>query len=209
MCGRFSATFTWNDVKTQWPVAGEVDPPWYPRYNVGPGQNILTIGQRRDGLWKASQLYWGIAIGRKLIINARRETIEEKPLYRQAYHGQRVIVPADGFYEWDQSTRQPYRFTLDRPVAMAAILLSSDWSASSACVVILTTEADNQIRLVHDRMPWVLSSEQVPLWLDRQSRAYLMLDVLCMPWRVYPVSRHINSVKNDSPDLILPAQGDT
>lgn len=203
MCGRFSATFTWNDLKTWWPVDNDIEPGFSPRFNIAPGQNILTVGRGAGGEWRAAWIHWGFPLARKLVINARRESIENKPLFRYAYHHQRVIVPADGFYEWKRLARQPFRFTLDQPFAIAAILLPNrdrTWH-----VVLLTTEADENVGAIHDRMPWILSSDQVPMWLSRQESQYLNLDVKPATWVVYPVTRRLNNVKNDDPGLILPS----
>ncbi|WP_028963596.1 SOS response-associated peptidase [Sulfobacillus thermosulfidooxidans] len=207
MCGRFSATFTWQVLTNRWPIEQDLTPPWSPRFNVAPGQQVLTIGQRMNGQWKAAWVHWGVSVHHSLLINARRESVQNKPLFREGYHHQRVIVPADGFYEWERSTRQPFRFTLDTLFAIAGILIASP-ARDFWYVVLLTTQADGVIQSIHDRMPWVLTDEQVPVWLGRQSHAYQSLTVVSKSWHVYPVSKKVNNAQNDSPDLILPCPVD-
>ncbi len=202
MCGRFSATFTWNDLKAWWPVQNDMAVNYAPRFNIAPGQEIVTVGFNAEGAWSAAWVHWGFPLNHKLLINARREGIEGKPLFRQAYRHQRAIVPADGFYEWKKPQRQPFRFTMDQPFAIAAILMPDGerrWH-----VVLLTTQADEAVGAVHDRMPWILSPDQVPKWLNRQDTQYAHLPVAPVTWRVYPVTRRLNDAKNDDPDLILP-----
>ena len=202
MCGRFSATFTWDDLKAWWPIENDMALNWSPRFNIAPGQDICTVGLSIYDEWKAAWIHWGVPLKPRLLINARRESIADKPLFRHAYQHNRVIVPADVFYEWKRPGRQPFRFTLDRPFAMAAILVP--YADRTWHVVLLTTPADDSVSRVHDRMPWVLSPGQVPIWLNRLDHHYSELKVMPVKWQVYPVTTRLNQVKNDDPDLILP-----
>ena len=150
-----------------------------PRYNIAPTQQVPVIRLRADASRELSLLRWGLvpswaqdpSIGQRMI-NARAETVASKPSYRAAFRRRRCLVPADGYYEWQKAGRakQPYYIRLrDEPLfAMAG--LWEQWHDTGGelweTFAIITTEANQATRAIHDRMPVILSQQDYAQWLD-------------------------------------------
>ena len=152
------------------------------------------------------------------MINARSETVSEKPSFRSAFRARRCLVPADGFFEWrrEGSRKQPYLFALLRggPFAIAAIW--ERWSdgdlASIESCALLTTAANALVGEYHDRMPVLLAPQDFDLWLDPSVSSVDQLGALFEPFAadamsVYPVSTRVNSPANDDPGVIERVEG--
>lgn len=220
MCGRFARKSNPKRLAREFNVA-EV-PDAEPSYNVAPTHNILAVRQGGDGR-EMTFLKWGLvpswakdaSIGAKLI-NARSETVEEKPSFRDAFRRRRCIVPADGFYEWKREgdRKQPYFFRLrdERPFGFAG--LWDRWEGEGGEVInscaILTTEANGVLRPVHDRMPVILHQEDYETWLEAGERERALLRELLRPYTEeemtgYPVSPAVNSTRGRGPELIVAA----
>jgi putative SOS response-associated peptidase YedK len=223
MCGRFTLFHSAEAIAEAFRV-DPMDLP--PRYNIAPSQPVAAIVRmpgtsERKLLW----LRWGLipswakdpAIGYKLI-NARAETVSEKPSFRSAFKHRRCLIPSDGFYEWQRiegskSKKQPYYFSLtdNSPFALAG--LWERWESKEGDIVetctILTTDANDLVSPIHDRMPAILSPEDYDLWLDPNFTRSDSLQEMLKPYpaeamKVYPVSSTVNSPKNDSPECNLP-----
>lgn len=217
MCGRFTQRQPATRLRKEFQVeeVPEVDA----LYNIAPTQSILGVRQRPDGR-EMSFLKWGLipswakdsSMGAKLI-NARSETVTEKPSFREAFKRRRCIIPADGFYEWQRtgSRKQPFFFHMrdDRPFAFAG--LWDRWQSPEGEVIesctILTTEANEVLLPVHDRMPVILASEDYELWLDDDLRKVSLREELLKPFPAsqmagYPVGTSINSPRNQGAGLI-------
>ncbi|MDG2387994.1 MAG: SOS response-associated peptidase [Planctomycetaceae bacterium] len=198
---------------------------YQPRYNIAPTQDIVAIRQRDEGR-VGSMMHWGLippwSKDRKLaarMINARAETVSQKPSFRDSFQRQRCLIPADGFYEWKdvgEKYKQPYHITLtdEQPIAMAG--LWSEWTdpvsheTIESCTVI-TTAANSLMRELHERMPVILSRESWDVWLDpnlsedESSRA--ALESLLIPFsaaemQYRPVSRLVSSARNETADCL-------
>ncbi len=208
MCGRYSLTLSWDDLKQFYHLSGAPPKLWNPRYNVAPGQDILVIGQGHDGAFHPANVRWGWPGPRGLLINARMEHLQSDPVYRRALiPGQRVIVPADGFYEWERGVKAPWRFTGPPILSLAALLLRSAQDPFWR-VVLITRAADEWVSAIHHRMPWLLTSEQSPAWL----RGPLMDSVLATPSIAlthYPVSRRINQAACEGDPALIQPVGET
>ena len=221
MCGRFAQRSPARKVAKQFEV--EEVPPLTERYNVAPAQMILGI-RGEDGAREAMFFKWGLvpcwakdpSIGNKLI-NARSETVEEKPSFREAFRQRRCIIPADGFYEWkrEDGRKQPFFFKLkdERPFGFAG--LWDRWEGEGEQIInsctILTTEANGVLRPVHDRMPVILHPEDYASWLESGEQERALLKELLRPYPVndmvgHPVSALVNSPSNSGPELIEEAQ---
>lgn len=217
MCGRFAQRSDPKRLAREFKIA-EV-PDVAARYNIAPTQDILSI-RRADDDREAVFLKWGLVpswakdalIGAKLI-NARSETVTEKPSFREAFKKRRCIIPADGFYEWQRtnSKKQPYFFRMqdEHPFGFAG--LWEKWKAIDGQVLetctILTTEANEVLQPVHDRMPVILHPEDYELWLDVDMRKLDLTKELLRPYPAeemisYPVSTAINSPHNQGASLI-------
>ncbi|HOI66107.1 MAG TPA: SOS response-associated peptidase [Thiomonas arsenitoxydans] len=221
MCGRYVLKSSPQRLREVFGIEGPDmarSEEWRPRYNLAPMQKAPIV-RLLEGRRHLDLLQWGLipswaqdpAIGNRLI-NARSETAAEKPAFRAAFRSRRCIVPADGFYEWQQpSGKQP--FYIHRPdgqlLAMAG--LWEHWMPPGATELlltftILTTEANDVMRPLHDRMPVVLEGDDVGLWLDSGSKAE-KLQALMRPKRevdldAYPVSKAVNNVRKDAPTLL-------
>lgn len=217
MCGRFARRTPAKTLAREFQV-GEM-PDIEPRYNIAPTQDILSIRRTDEGR-EAAMLKWGlvpawakdVSIGAKLI-NARSETVTEKPSFREAFKKRRCIIPADGFYEWQRTggKKQPYFFRMqdEHPFGFAG--LWEKWKAIDGQVLetctILTTEANEVLQPVHDRMPVILHPDDYELWLDTDLRKLDLAKELLRPFPAsemiaYPVSPSINSPLNQGAQLV-------
>jgi putative SOS response-associated peptidase YedK len=147
------------------------------------------------------------------LINARSETVHEKPAFRESLKRRRCIIPADGYYEWQKTggRKQPYYFTMrdDHPFGFAGLWdrwQSPEGAALETCTI-LTTEANEKARNIHDRMPVILHPADYDLWLDEDVRKLDLLKELFRPYPseeiiTYPVSTLVNNVRVDRAELI-------
>lgn len=221
MCGRFAQKTPAKKVAKQFKV--EEVPPLAERYNVAPTQTVLGV-REQGGVREAMFFKWGLvprwakdpAIGNKLI-NARSETVTEKPSFREGFARRRCLIPADGFYEWQRSggRKQPFFFRMrdEGPFGFAG--LWERWEGEGGEVIdsctILTTEANEILRPVHDRMPVIVHPEDYSLWLEGDERERILLMELLRPYPAeemagYPVSLLVNSPNNRGAELIEEVQ---
>lgn len=224
MCGRYSITTAPEALRRLFKVDTALN--LQPRHNLAPTQPapVVRIGRREDGAATGRQLamlQWGLvpgwakdpSIGAKLI-NARSETVAEKPAFRAAFRRRRCLVPADGFYEWraEAGGKQPYRVVRrDRsPFAFAGLWEvwegrgEGSWLESFS---IVTTEANSAIRHIHHRMPVMLFAEEsFAAWLEGTAEDAAALMGPCDPEEIeaYPVDRRVGAVRNDDPALLEP-----
>ncbi|WP_138494718.1 SOS response-associated peptidase [Paenibacillus pinistramenti] len=218
MCGRFTLVADADAVADEFGI-DEIQYNYDPRYNVAPAQTIAVVTQQ-DGQRVLSGFRWGLVprwakdvkIGYKMI-NARAETLDEKPSYRGLLAGNRILIPADGFYEWKQEEdgKQPYRFQLRDKSIYGYAGLYDVWKSPEgewmhSCTII-TTQPNGLVKQVHDRMPVILKRETAEAWLDPANREVPELLELLKPYPAeemlsYPVSRAIGNVKNIDPSLI-------
>jgi putative SOS response-associated peptidase YedK len=194
MCGRYALTVPAR-LKSLFPKVRF--PAITPRYNVAPTQEIVALRNNADG--EAAMMVWGMG-GH---VNARSETVAEKPSFADAFEKRRAIVFADGYYEWQtrQDGKQPYFISRldEQPFAFAAL-----WEGD-ACTL-MTMEAAPSVAAIHDRMPVILTPEFCEAWLDAREM-HPLTDLVARP-----VSTAVNKVSNDSEALIKrvepPQQGD-
>ncbi|NGQ95608.1 SOS response-associated peptidase [Brevibacillus sp. SYP-B805] len=223
MCGRFSLFANPLMFMSEFEI-DNLPFDWHPRYNIAPGQMIPAIiadgGRRRVG-----QLRWGLVpswakeekIGYSMI-NARAETLAAKPAFRQLFRRKRCIIPADGFYEWKRTEKgkQPMRITMKDGSLFAFAGLYDTWMRPdgeklSTCTII-TTQPNELVADIHDRMPVILRPEDMDIWLDREKFDADMLHSLLVPYnaakmKAYPVSSIVGSPKNDVPACIREVAG--
>ena len=212
MCGRYTQLLTWQELVELYRLTDVVAPNLPARYNIAPTQAVPVVRQETGGR-RLAQLRWGLVpawakdlkIGAQMI-NARAETVAEKPAFRAAFRQRRCLVPASGFYEWQKGPagKQPYYVTLaDGPMTFAG--LWEAWRAPEGETVesfsIVTTEANAAITAIHHRMPVILKPGDFDAWLDPAGEAR-QLQALLRPYpaaatRARPVSTRVNSVRND------------
>lgn len=219
MCGRFTLSQSAEAIASVFQL-NQV-PTLEPRYNIAPTQLVSTVLQTPAQEERQFQmLRWGLipawakdtTIGAKLI-NARAETVAEKPAFRSAFRHRRCLVVADGFYEWrrQDGKKQPFYFRMQngQPFAFAGLWerwQNTDGEAIASCTI-LTTEANELLQSIHDRMPVILNPKDYDLWLDPAVQKSGHLQQLLQPYSAaamisYPVSTKVNKPTNDTPELI-------
>ena len=177
MCGRYTLTTDLKQVAKRFDAAADEIPSVAPRYNIAPTQNVIAVSD--DGKRTIKQMRWGLipswakdsAIGNRMI-NARAETLAEKPAFRSALKKRRCIIPADGFFEWKKlgKLKQPFRIVLKNREPFGFAGLWEHWKSPDgeeilSCTII-TTEANELLKAVHERMPVILDREAEAVWLD-------------------------------------------
>ncbi|MFQ6046991.1 MAG: SOS response-associated peptidase, partial [Gemmatimonadales bacterium] len=194
-----------------------------PRYNVAPTQEVPVVREEPDGSRRVVIMRWGLiphwakdpAIGNRMI-NARSETLPHKPAFKEPFQHRRCLVPADGFYEWQKTPhgKVPQFLRVDDGEIFAFAALWERWRGPETGPVetftILTTQPNDLVRPIHNRMPVILEPDHYDLWLDpAQSDTHELSGVL-RPYpaermSAYPVSRYVNDPRNEGPECIAPS----
>ena len=207
MCGRYMSTTSPQKLAAHFAVDDlHLDDDLEPRWNVAPTLPVLAIAESPStGRRKLGTFRWGLD-GTGKLINARGETVRSRPSFRDAFAHRRCIIPADGFYEW--KAKQPYAITHADGTPLAFAGLWAPWQDLRTCTIV-TTSANERISELHDRMPVVLPRESWDAWLDPDNTDTVALTGLLVPapsedFAVRPVSRLVNNVKNEGPELLDP-----
>lgn len=215
MCGRFFLDAETGEIIEHY----RATPPdlFTARYNIAPTTPVLAYGGGGFNLYR-----WGLipswakdlSIGNRMF-NARAETVAEKPSFRSAYRRRRCLVPANGFYEWRQENghKQPYCCHLDHQLfSMAAIWENwhdADGNEIFSCAI-LTTEAQGDMRSLHQRMPVYIDPADYEVWLDcageDTAEADRLLRETAPDYQFYPVSTAVNNSRNEGRKLIAPVE---
>ena len=220
MCGRFTLTVDASELQDQFPWINIPENSVQPRYNIAPTQPVAVVAN--DGQHRLDYFIWGLIpswskdpkIGSRLI-NARAETLAEKPSFRSAFRRRRCLILADGFYEWKQSPNKaqktPYFIYLQgqKPFAFAGLWetwYASDGSEIKSCTII-TTEPNDFMRGLHNRMPVILPPDAYQPWLKPEELSPDKLSPLLksydpMEMAAHPVSRAVNNPAVDQPELV-------
>ena len=219
MCGRYDNLIPRDAMVQLFGVEQFPATNFPPRYNIAPTQDVPIVRVDRDGKRQLLEVRWGLVpywmkeVPKQPHINARAETVERTPLFRDAFAARRCLVPATGFYEWErrEDGRQPYRFVKrDRdPFAFAGLWegarIGGDRLRSTTIIV---TNANALVATIHDRMPVILSPDDYAAWLDPRTTiedAKAMLR--SFPEELmerYPVSRAVNHYEKDDEECIRP-----
>jgi putative SOS response-associated peptidase YedK len=226
MCGRYTLHADTEQVIRRF-LLGRVSAPLAPRYNIAPTQHVaVVIGE--SGQRQLVTMRWGLvpawakdlSIGNKLI-NARAETLAEKPAFKNALKHRRCLIMADGFYEWKKVAggKMPIHIRRKDHQLFAFAGLWDKWTSGEtgeqvhSCTII-TIEANELLKPIHDRMPAILRPEDEAAWLDPHLHDPAALVPLLRPLppedlEIYPVSRRVNAPANDHPDCICPLVSDS
>ena len=219
MCGRFSLIADIGELARRFEFDGDWDA-FDARHNIAPTQSVLTVVGGQDR--RAGFMRWGLiphwaksaSIGSRMI-NARAETVAEKPAFRDAFRRRRCLILADGFYEWRRVGRlkTPMRIVLRSGEPFAFAGLWSVWrddagSRVPSCAIVTTTP-NEVVAPIHDRMPVILSKGAESLWLDGDVQDGALLSSVLKPYpprlvEAYEVSSLVNSAANDGPEVIVP-----
>ena len=220
MCGRFTLTADQDSFEDRFSLT-RFDLGWVPSFNIAPTQEVLTV--TNDGSENRPELMrWGLVpswakdpkIGNRMI-NARSETLAEKPSFRTAFKRRRCLIPADGFYEWKREgkAKKPMLITANPGGLFAFAGLWETWKQPDdswllTCAII-TTSANEFMKSIHDRMPVILPRESEASWLDPEEQDTAMLSELLLPYdsdrmEAYEGSKLVNSPRNNFPEVIEP-----
>lgn len=223
MCGRFTNKAKSEQIEKEFKV-GKLNPSLFqPRYNIAPSQ-MINVVLESDGNRIVEQLKWGLVplwtkesdIGNRMI-NARAETLVEKPSFREAFKSRRCIIPASGFYEWQKTSKeakQPFYFFLKDKEVFGFAGLWENWvdkqtgDELESCTII-TTEANETVKQIHERMPIILKVENYEEWLDAKVKDTEKLQKFLVPYPAdemssHPVSKSVNMPDVNSAELIEP-----
>ena len=222
MCGRFTVQLTGDEIHDLYDVAQPMLPMELPpRYNGAPTQDFAACRLDEQGRRVITRLRWGlvpswakdVGIGSRLI-NARAETVGDKPAYRAAFRTRRCLVPANGWFEWQRAGRgkQPWFVALadGSPVSFAALWERWDKAGVSLeTFTIITTEACESLAGIYPRQPAIIPPDHVAFWLDPDSQPEQLLDLARQPFtgpfEKRPVSSRVNSVANNDAAILRPA----
>ena len=222
MCGRFTLTADPNTLQQAFPEF-KVPDQMSPHYNIAPTQPVAVVPN--DGRMAVDFFIWGLIpfgakdpkIGNRMI-NARSETLAEKPSFRTPYRRRRCLILADGFYEWVKpaggGSKIPHLIKMESQDPFAFAGLWENWQAPDGSEVksctIITTEPNALVSKLHNRMPVILPRDAYADWLDPEERKPETLDHYLKPFpavemMAYPVSTLVNNPVNDVPEVIRPA----
>ena len=221
MCGRYAITTPLEAMERLFNFEGQlINMP--PRYNVAPTQDVPIV-RHEDGARRLAMVRWGLVphwskeMPRdKPLINARGETVAQKPSFRTSYRAKRCLVLADGFYEWQRAGQKPLPFYIS-PADGGMFAMAGVWDVwkapdgeTVASVAIVTTAANDTMSSIHHRMPVVIAQSDIDAWLTITGEDTEAADVLIRSapedyFAIRPVSSAVNKVANDGPELLEPA----
>ncbi len=217
MCGRFAFYSPSEAAAALFGATGSVDFP--PRYNIAPTQSVAAVRHGADNERELVALRWGLipfwakdpSIGNRMI-NARAETVAEKPSYRNAYKHRRCVVLADGFYEWrkEGGGKTPYFISLasGKPFGLAG--LWENWTdretgESVQTTTLITTDANDFMAPLHHRMPVILEPGMAGDWLAGSTELLDDVAAITPALQAWPVDRRVNNARNEGEDLVSAA----
>ncbi|MCB9437870.1 MAG: SOS response-associated peptidase [Anaerolineales bacterium] len=224
MCGRYTQTVTDPQLLAQTFHLENTPSGLAPRYNIAPSQSVATIVKDEANRNRLAMMRWGLipswakdaTVGNRMI-NARAETLAEKPSFRAAFRSRRCLVVADGFYEWktnDDGSKTPIYIRLKDGSIFGMAGLWEQWKDPAtgelitSCTII-TTDPNELIKPLHHRMAVIMPQADYEQWLDPRQTDTQQLEPLLRPYTAaemtaYPVSTRVNNAKYDGPDLIDP-----
>ena len=213
MCGRFAFYSPAEATAALFSVSGSLD--FKPRYNIAPTHYIAVIRTDEEAQAELTSLRWGLvpfwardpSIGNRMI-NARAETVAEKPSFRNAYRKRRCLILADGFYEWhtEGGIKVPYFISLSSGEPFAFAGLWENWQSKETgeileTTTIVTTVANEYLSQLHHRMPVVLQADNATRWLGGDMELIEEVATNTPAFQAWPVDRKVNNARNESPDL--------
>jgi putative SOS response-associated peptidase YedK len=225
MCGRFALWAGREEIEAGFGVRLKTEPAT--GYNIAPSRDVTAIRAARDGGREAALLRWGLVpswsrgpdSGYRMI-NARADTVFQKPAYKAAIRRRRCLVPASAFFEWKrmEKGKQPYLIRLRGEEVFGLAGLWEYWQNQDSgetieSCAILTTRPNRAMRELHDRMPVIVAPQSYSLWLDPRVGDEDRIGPLLEPlpeekMRMHPVSREVNNPAKDSPSVVRPLKGE-
>lgn len=225
MCGRYTNQLTWAEMVRLYRITESQTPnTWQPRYNIAPTQVAPIVRIAPDTNDRQLELFrWSLVPSwsqgpdsRYSMINARAETVREKPAYRTAFKSRRCLVPASGFYEWqkvEDDGKQPHHIGLASGAPFAFAGLWEHWEPkddrdSIDSFTIIVTEANDKLQPIHERMPVILEPGSYDTWLNGSpdDAAALLRPFPAEAMATYRISTRVNKPANDDPSIIEPLE---
>ena len=218
MCGRYASSRRPDDLVSWYDVEEPPEEVLEPSWNVAPTDPGYAVVQSKEGVRQLRVLRWGLVPswskdpkGGARMINARMESVKEKPAFRKAYASRRCLVPADGYYEWKQegAEKQPWYLSTPDPLTMAG--LYEHWKSPEgewlSTFTIITTSAPDDLGEIHDRTPLLVPKEHWATWLDRavEDPGDLLIPGTPGVLEAWPVGKDVGNVRNNGPQLVEPA----
>lgn len=223
MCGRYTLRTSPHELQEIFATLNSVE--WSPRYNIAPTQTVVAVRQQEEGKGRElERMRWGLIpswakdakIGNSLI-NARADGVATKASFRSAFKKRRCLIPVDGFYEWQavpgQKAKQPYLISVKDVPVFAFAGLWEYWTDPEGKPVvsstIITTDANEAMAPVHNRMPVILDPSDYDAWLDRTQQDAATIQAFLKPFpaermQLVPVSTLVNSPRNEKPECVVP-----
>lgn len=225
MCGRYGISVTREELTEYLSEHYDIDvldeAITLPRYNIAPGQNVVSL--INDGTkFRVGLLKWGFIPpwadsekSARTVINARSETLKDKPTFKKSFYQRRCVIISDGFFEWYRttSTKTPYYFYLKNNkifgfAGIYTVFKREDGTSLYTCCII-TTHANTLMKDIHDRMPVILTEEQAKTWLDPNIKDSNILEEILTEYdpndmQLHQVSSRVNKTNNDDGDIIKP-----
>ena len=220
MCGRYALIASAPRLAR---LLGLIDlPELPPRYNIAPTQAVTVVRATHPGGRELVMMRWGLipawskTPGKDYrMVNAKAETLAQRPAFRTAYRRRRCLIPADGFYEWKQlpGRKQPYYVAMKDGAPFVFAGLWERWRGADEQIIdsctIITTEPNDMVADIYNRMPAILEEKDYDAWLDPEQQDTRPLDALLRPYEASaltatPVSTHVNNPRNDDPRCMEP-----
>ena len=195
MCGRFSLSSNLEELKNKF--SNEISGNFPAKYNISPGQNSVVISLKKNDL---NQIQWGFKVPKlsKLVINARSETINEKPLFKNLFQQNRCLIPANSWFEWNNENK-PYLIKHKENDIIAFAGLQRLEENKERSFVIITAEAGRNLKTIHKRTPLVINKENFLFWLgnDYEKACNFLKPINANDYIFYPVSPKVGKISND------------
>ena len=198
MCGRFSLSSNLEELKNEF--SNEVSGNFPAKYNISPGQNSVVISLKKNNLY-LNKIQWGFKVPKlsKLVINARSETINEKPLFKNLFQQNRCLIPANSWFEWNNENK-PYLIKHKKNDIIAFAGLQRLEENKERSFVIITAEAGRNLNTIHKRTPLVINKENFLFWLgnDYEKACNILKPIYSNDYIFYPVSPKVGKISNDN-----------
>ena len=198
MCGRFSLSSNLEELKNKF--SNEISGNFPAKYNISPGQNSVVISLKKNDLY-LNQIQWGFKVPKlsKLVINARSETINEKPLFKNLFQQNRCLIPANSWFEWNNENK-PYLIKHKKNDIIAFAGLQRLEENKERSFVIITAEAGKNLKTIHKRTPLVVNKENFLFWLgnDYEKACNILKPINSNDYIFYPVSPKVGKISNDN-----------
>jgi putative SOS response-associated peptidase YedK len=198
MCGRFSLSSNLEELQNEF--SNEISGNFPAKYNISPGQSPVVISLKKNNFY-LNKIHWGFKVPKlgKLVINARSETIIEKPLFKNLLLQNRCLIPANSWFEWDNE-KKPYLIKHKKNDIIAFAGLQRIEENQESSFVIITADAEKDLKTIHKRTPLVINKENFLFWLgnDYEKACNILKPINSNDYIFYPVSPKVGKISNDN-----------